>query len=311
MLRNDPMPALRRERLATPDGDALTLWHLDGPEGAPRMLVLHGLEGTIRSHYIPALLGVVARGGFRATVMMYRGCDGVLNKAPRLYHSGETSDPDFVARELVRREPDVPLVAAGFSLGGNVLCKWLGECGDNAPVRAGLSVSAPYDLTEAAARIDQVLGGIYARKFLRTLIPKALAKARQYPELLDAGAIRRARTLVGFDHVATAPMHGFKGADDYYEKASSLPFLASIRVPTVLVGAYDDPLVPKATLPFREVARSRWLRAVWTERGGHLGWVQGWVPMRPTYWWEGVVAAWLEGALGGGDPATGRNAVRR
>ena len=244
LARRPPVPETRVERWTTPDDDELELRRIDAPPSAPsspHLLVLHGLEGTIRSHYLAGLLARASALGWAADALIFRTCNGVMTRAPRLYHSGETTDLDFVVRRLVHDHPDRPLLLAGFSLGGNVLLKWLGEQGDSAParVRGAVAVSVPYDLERGSRHIERGFARVYTRQFMRTLRDKASAKLATHPGLFDAAALARARTLFEFDDAVTAPVHGFAGARDYYERSSSLQFLGDIRRPTLLLSAYE------------------------------------------------------------------------
>jgi uncharacterized protein len=295
----------RSERWKTPDGDELELRRIEAPRDssplAPRLLVLHGLEGTIRSHY---LLGVLARAkaqGWSADALIFRTCNGEVTRARRLYHSGETTDLDLVVERLVRDHPEQPLVLAGFSLGGNVLLKWLGERGDRLPVqvRGAVAVSVPFDLERGSRFIERGFGRVYTRHFLRTLKAKARAKLVRDPDLFDARAMERARTLYEFDDVVTAPVHGFTNAHDYYERSSSLKFLAGIRCPTLLLSAYDDPFLPRSVLDeVQRIASSNtFLTAEFHERGGHVGFISGSSPLAPRYYAEERIFDFLQARM--------------
>ena len=294
----------RREVLETPDGDELVLDHVDGPAGSPRLLVLHGLEGSSYSVYVQGLLLVARARAWRGTAVNFRSCardpadlDRMLeNRRPRLYHSGETTDADFVVRTLAAREPAAPLVAAGVSLGGNVLVKWLGENPGQTLVRAAAAVSVPFDLAEGASHLENPLGRVYLGSFLRTLRPKALSVARRFPEAavgINVAAVRRARTFFQFDDAATAPLHGFAGAGDYYARSSSIGFVSRITTPTLCLSAEDDPFLPRTVLDRVAGLASPSVELLRTRRGGHIGFVSGRVPWSPRYWAEELVVEWL------------------
>ena len=265
------------------------------------MLVLHGLEGTIRSHYLRGLLSLAQRRGWSADALIFRTCNGEVTHARRLYHSGETTDLDHVVRGLVRSHPGQPLALVGFSLGGNVLLKWLGEQGDEIPreVRAAAAVSVPFDLERGSRFIERGFARVYTRHFLRTLRAKARMKLARDPDLFDSSALERAHTLFEFDDVVTAPVHGFEGATDYYRRSSSLRFLTSIRRPTLLLSAYDDPFLPPDVL--HEVERlareNHCLSVEFHQRGGHVGFISGRIPWAPRYYAEERVMDFLEDFL--------------
>jgi predicted alpha/beta-fold hydrolase len=303
LVRRPPRVPTRAERWATPDGDELEIRRLDAPErvgrSAPRLLILHGLEGTIRSHYVLGLLDQARRRSWAADVLIFRGCNGALPRARRFYHSGETTDVDLVVRRLVREHPGRPIVMAGVSLGGNVLLKWLGERGNDVPaeVRAAAAVSVPYDLERGARQIERGFSRIYTAHFLRTLRRKALAKLAEEPELFAEGPLRAARTLADFDDAVTAPVHGFANARDYYTRSSARHFLVGIRRPTLLLSAYDDPFLPREVLDAVAVMAEKnpFLTKEFHSHGGHVGFVAGRVPWRPVYHAEERVVAFLEG----------------
>ncbi len=275
-----------RARWTTPDGDFLDLEFADGPVASPQLLVVHGLEGSSRRKYVRGLLALAVARGWRGVALNFRGCSGTLNRGPRLYHSGETGDLDWVIGELAKRDPGASILPVGVSLGGNVLLKWLGEEGSAATdeVRAAVAISVPFDLAQSAQQMSRGAGRLYTHFFLKTLKPKALAKARQFPGVLDEATIRRARNWKQYDDAATARLHGFRDADDYWAQSSSMRYLDAIRRPTLLISAADDPFIPESCLPREIVERSAWLEAEFTERGGHAGFVSGSLPWRPFYW---------------------------
>jgi predicted alpha/beta-fold hydrolase len=308
LVRRPPNITTRVERWDTPDGDELEIRRLDAAAGSgpdiPRLLVLHGLEGTIHSHYLCGLLDQARRRGWAADVLIFRGCNGLIPRAARFYHSGETSDLDFVVRRLVQAHPTQPLVAAGFSLGGNVLLKWLGEQETGAPaqLKAAAAVSVPFDLERGSRHIERGFSRLYTRHFMATLRRKALAKLAQHPGLFDESRLNTARTLYDFDEVVTAPVHGFAGASDYYSRSSSLQFLPRIRRPTLLLSALDDPFLPQGVL--HDVAKvastNPLIIAELHEHGGHVGFVAGQWPWQVVYYAEERVASFLSTAIRSG-----------
>ena len=287
--RAPPLPT-RVERWSTPDGDFVDVLRLDpSSSGSPRLFLLHGLEGTVRSHYVGGLLRVAHARGWGADMLIFRGCGEEPNQAPRFYHSGETGDLTFAVDRVLADDPRADLVICGVSLGGNVLLKWLGERADTVPerVRAAAAISVPFDLERGSRHISRGFSRIYERHFLRTLRRKAEAKLRRYPKLFDPIALGRASTLYEFDDVVTGPVHGFRDAHDYYTRSSSLHFLARIRRPTLLLSARDDPFLPPAVLDdVAEIARKNsCLTVEFTVGGGHVGFVHG-SPWRTLYYAE-------------------------
>jgi predicted alpha/beta-fold hydrolase len=306
LARSRRQIAMRRETLSTPDGDELLIDHVEGPEGSPRVIVLHGLEGSSYSVYVQGLLLEIGRRRWRGAALNFRSCarDPVdlarmlPNRRPRLYHSGDTEDLDFLARTLAAREPGVPLLAVGVSLGGNVLLKWLGETRERAPVAAAVAISTPYDLAASARHLESAVGRVYTAAFLATLKKKAEDAARRFPEAagrIDLPRTRTARTFREFDDAANAPLHGFSGADDYYRRSSSLGYLGSVARPTLCLSAEDDPFLPREALARARAAAPPGVEFVVTSRGGHIGFVAGASPWRPRYWAEAFAVEWLEG----------------
>jgi predicted alpha/beta-fold hydrolase len=304
--------ATRAERWPTDDDDFLDLHRLDAPAGAPRLLILHGLEGTVRSHYAGGLLEEAQRRGWAADLLIFRSCGDEPNRALRFYHSGETSDLDAVVRRLIAEAPDRPLIVAGVSLGGNVLLKWLGEQGDRAPeqLKGAAAISVPFDLAKGSRYLDRGFSRFYQAHFLRSLRRKAIGKSTHYPRSIRPEVVHRARTLYEFDDLVTAPVHGFRNADDYYARSSSLHFLDRVRTPTLLLSAHDDPFLPRMVLDeVREIAaRNASLHVEFVERGGHVGFISGTVPWRPFYYAEWRVAEFLESTFAGTNVAAGKGA---
>jgi uncharacterized protein len=298
-LRGSAPVALRRERLETPDGDFLDLdFTADdyGPD-APLVLVLHGLEGGTSSGYVRHTFLELSRAGMRGVGLNFRSCGGELNRAPRFYHAGETEDLAFVLETLAGRFPDAPMAAMGFSLGGNVLLKYLGERGQRSRLLAAAAVSVPFDLAAGADRLEQgLMARLYTALFMRRLRHKARLKGEALADHCDTGRVLRARTLREFDDAATAPLHGFSGAADYYARSSSARYLADIRVPTLLLQAAEDPFLPPAAIPRDVIERNPALTAAISDGGGHVGFVGG-TPWAPVFWAEREAVAFLRRQL--------------
>jgi len=285
--RHPMLPDGQMERWDTPDGDFLDVFRTRAPKSAPHLIVLHGLEGTLRSHYARGILQRAVAAGWGSDLLLFRGCGNEPNRTARFYHSGETGDLAQTVERIVAEYPLAPIVLAGYSLGGNVLLKWLGEEAAHLPsnICGAAAVSVPFDLEAGARYIGRGLSRIYERHFLRTLKAKAAVKLRRFPGLFDPDALTRARTIIAFDDAVTAPVHGFDSASDYYTRSSSAQFLPKIQIPTLLISAYDDPFLPAEVL--RSVAllarENPALCPLFSPHGGHVGFVSGRVPGRPRY----------------------------
>lgn len=296
-MRRRDLPDAEFERIPTDDGDEITLVSARTPTHGPMLLLLHGLEGGMRSHYVGGIWAAARRREWQPRMLLFRTCDGRMNLARRTYHSGETTDLDFIVRRLVAEAPSRPIGLAGVSLGGNVLLKWLGERGDTVPdqVRAAIAVSTPYDLARSSKAIDSGFSRLYQWNFLRSLRRKGIEKSRQHPGICTQESLEQVSTMWEFDDRFTAPLHGFRDAADYYARSSSIGFLSGIRRPTLLVSALDDPFHTREVLrDVKAIADSSpFITTEFHERGGHVGFVGG-APWRPTYYVESRVASFLE-----------------
>lgn len=299
LLRDGRGVTLRRERVDLADGDFVDLDWVDTNDVRDKeralVLVLHGLEGSARSKYALELYRQLAAVGLPAVGFNFRSCSGELNRGPRLYHSGETGDLAYVVDLLSRRLPGCPLGAAGFSLGGNVLLKYLAESASRAIVAAA-AVSVPFDLSAGADVLERGFARVYRRYLVSKLKRKVARKAAVLAGHIEVARVLRARTFREFDDAATAPLHGFRNAEDYYRRSSSGPMLEHIGVPTLLVHALDDPFLPASAVPWEAARRNPHITPVFTERGGHVGFVAG-QPWSPVFWAERRVAAFLSSHL--------------
>ncbi len=298
VVRRRALRDVTRERLVTPDGDFIDLDWSAGPAGAPLLLVLHGLEGGARSHYVAGLFALARARGWRAGVLWFRSCSGESNRLPRFYHSGDTGDLDWVLRVLLEREPALRVGAVGISIGGNVLLKWLGEQQDAAlPNLVGaVAISVPFDLAACARAMDQGFQKrVYTASFMRSFHDKVREKARVHPGFVDMDAALRARTFAAYDRAVTAPLHGFADEVDYWTRASSGPYLPRIRRPALLLNAVDDPFVPQESLPDPR-ALPACVRTEFVARGGHVGFVEG-PPWRTGSWAERRAVEFLASVL--------------
>ena len=288
----DRPPALRRERWDTPDGDFIDLDFADAGGSAPaaldapRVVLFHGLEGSSASHYAVALMSALGCAGWNGVVVHFRGCSGEPNRLPRAYHSGDAAEIAWILERLAKLGQ--PLFAAGVSLGGNALLKWLGEAGDGAAglILAAAAVSAPLDLMASGDALGRGFNRVYTRRFLATMRAASLAKLERFPGIFDRRRMLAARNLRQFDDVVTAPLHGFRDRDDYWTRASSKPGLAAVRLPTLVLNARNDPFLPAQYLP-RPDQVSEPVQLEQPEEGGHVGFASGpfpgnlgWLPQR-------------------------------
>ncbi len=294
-LRPAPLVPLVRERWELLDGDFLDMDELAADAGAPRVIVLHGLEGSSRSLQVLGLLREAHRRGWGGVAMNFRGCSGEPNRLRRSYHGGETGDLAWVISRVRAQHPSSPIICVGFSLGGNVLLKYLGEQGERLPeqVRAAVAVSAPFDLARSAHSLEHGFSRVYGDRLVESLKRKTIQKLVRYPDLVDANALRSVRTLAGFDDLVTAPVHGFRDAEDYWARSSSAAYLSRIRRPTLLINAQDDPFLPAEALPVRVASENAFLSAEFPASGGHLGFLEGYWPGVPTAWAEVRAAEFL------------------
>lgn len=283
------------EQLDTPDGDFIELaWSLPHNETAPLAVVLHGLEGNINSFYAKGMMKALKKQGFAVVLMHFRNCSTEVNRLPRAYHSGDTADLSFFINHLKQLYSNRPLVAVGFSLGGNVLAKYLGEQQQQCPLSAAALVSAPYDLSASSDVIRKSLGKIY-QKYLLDRMKKSMQ--RKLPQIkqqisITTDQLMEIDDLLEFDNQLTAPLHGFENAHDYYRQASAMPYLKHIAVPTLIIHAKDDPMLSIKAVPSRQdVSEHVTLRI--SEKGGHVGFISGKNPFKPVFWLEQAVPSYF------------------
>jgi predicted alpha/beta-fold hydrolase len=295
LLRRRRHPELTRERIDLPDGDFVDLdWTRGG--GRALVLVLHGLEGSLESHYTGGILTALRAAGYRAVLMYFRGCSGEPNRLPRSYHSGDTADLRHVLARLAARGNREPLAVVGYSLGGNVLLKALGERAGMESVRTAVAVSVPFNLDRAAQRLEQGFSRVYQRYLLNKLRRSYRAKLSVHPMPVPDERLDALDTFRQFDDAVTAPLHGFRGVDDYYARASSRQYLRAIETPTLIVHAVDDPFVPADAIP-TENELGPGVTLELSLHGGHVGFVAGALPFRARYWLETRICAHLRDHL--------------
>jgi len=289
-----PAVTYRRQRWDTPDGDFIDVDFVDGATGQPLLVLFHGLEGSSDSHYARALMAAVAARGWSGAVPHFRGCSGQINRAPRFYHSGDAEEIDWVLRRLTAAHPG-RVYAAGVSLGANALLRWLGEARHQAEiVDAACAISAPLDLAGGGAALARGFNRLYGRMFLRTMKAKSLQKLQQFPDLFDRQKMLAARDLHAFDNVVTAPLHGFRDTDDYWDRASARHVLSDITLPTLVLNAQNDPFLPANFLPRRA---SPQVTLEYPREGGHVGFATGAPPGRLD-WLPRRILGFLDAAAG-------------
>jgi predicted alpha/beta-fold hydrolase len=302
LLRKAPVhPSIRRERLITPDHDFLDI-DCCGTGELPLIILLHGLTGSSRSGYIKGLQSILLKQGFRSVALNFRGCSGESNNLARSYHSGETEDLHFLYQTLRQREPHTPLAVVGFSLGGNVLLKWLGEQGDKLSLFAAVAVSVPLVLGACASKLDAGFSKIYRASLLRELKSyirlkfrhlEKIGHWREAKKIEQLGDLSAIKSFWQYDDRVVARLHGYKNVHDYYRRSSSRQFLKKIAVPTLLIQAIDDPFMTEAVLPEAdELSASVHLEI--TRGGGHVGFIHGKIPFMPHYWLDQRIPEFLK-----------------
>lgn len=292
----------RRERWELPDGDFIDVDRVAArePDG-PVVIICHGLEGSSRAGYVRGLIAELSARGCGAAALNFRGCSGEPNRLPRFYHSGDTGDLAFAVDKLIAEQPKRALALAGFSLGGNVVAKYLGERGDAAPaqIRAAAVVSVPFDLARCAVALDgnDLMARVYRRRFLVRLRKKLQLKASRFPSLVvNLDRAFAAQSFADFDELVTAPLHGFAGAADYWARSSSGPLLDKIRRPLLILAAEDDPFVPLDAMPGAAAKANPMLTLEVSKQGGHVAFVEG-MPWKPRRFAERRVSEFLSNAL--------------
>ncbi len=241
----------------------------------PTLVMWHGMEGSTASSYMLTTADKMFRAGFNVVRVNFRNCGGTEHLSPTLYHGGLTGDLRMVIAELIEHDHLSQLFVAGFSLGGNMVLKLAGEYGESPPpeLRAICAVSPSIDLRASTNLIARRRNWIYQRDFLRRLKNRIKVKEKLFPDLYDSRGLKGIRSVEQFDNSYVAPAFGFADANDYYAKASSLPFISRIRIPTLIIHAEDDPFIPFAPMRDPSITSNPYVLLVGTERGGHVAFV--------------------------------------
>lgn len=307
LCRQPPRLQRRRERLWLADGDFLDLdWHGRHDPKAPLVLVLHGLTGSSSSRYVLGVQRALAARGWASAALNWRGCSGEPNLLARGYHSGASEDLAETLRHLRAQRPMAPLYAVGYSLGGNVLLKHLGESGGASQLQGAVAVSVPFRLDQCADRLGLGLSRIYQTHFMNQMVAYVKTKQRLFAHqgmadrlatLEQLGPLDGMRSFWDFDGRITAPLHGFRDAQDYYRRSSSRYFLGRIQTPTLIIQAADDPFVFRHSLP-QTAELPACIQFELHAQGGHVGFVDG-SPWRPGYYLERRIPQWLAARASG------------
>lgn len=309
-FRSPPVLERQREELMLPDGDFLDLdWH--GPAGwsgnSPLVLVVHGLSGSSDSHYVLGLQAALAARGWASVAMNCRGASGRPNNRPRAYHAGASDDIAVVLQHLQRRHPAAPLALVGYSLGGSMTLKLMGELQAEAPVFAAAAVSVPLLLTLCADRMDRGFSRVYRQHFMETLVAEWREKVAHLERLGEQDSALRVRVQLErgpfnsfwqFDNELIAPLHGFRDVHDYYGRSSPRQFLAQIARPTLVIQSSDDPFMTPEVLPEAHELSSA-VHFELSRQGGHVGFIEGGTPLAPRYYLERRIPDFLARQLAG------------
>ena len=293
-------PQLRRESLELPDGDVTAVdWVVDSddlPTSTPLLVILHGLESSAQSAYARMIMQAATRQEWRCCVLHFRDCGDYRNRLPRRYHAGETNDIRYFLSRLVAAGNTGPILGAGYSLGGNVLLKYLGEVGDASPLKAAAAVCVPLDLYKCADALNRGFSKFYQWYLLKSMKQSVRNKFDRHTAAFDWYKTMKARTFAEFDDAVTAPLHGFDGMSDYYDRCSSNQFLKDIARPTLIINALDDPFMTPGVIPHQD-RLSEYVTLEVSEKGGHVGFVSGGAPWRPEYYLPPRIAGFLESHL--------------
>lgn len=300
-MRVLPKIRVRRERIPTPDGDFLDLdWHAESHR--PVVILLHGLTGSTRSPYIVGMQSALGLHGYRSVALNFRGCSGSPNRTWKAYHSGETHDLRYLIQILKTREPDCILRAVGFSLGGNVLLKYLGEEGGRSGIESAVSVSAPIKLASCATRLDSGISRLYRNQLIKELKDYVTIKKKHLRDIgchedaerLEAlGPLASVSSFWEYDDRVVARLYGFKDASDYYAQSSSISYLGAINTPTLIIQSLDDPFLTPDVVP-EPHEHSCHVLVCSSPAGGHVGFVQGKTPWQSEYWLEKQVVTFFD-----------------
>ncbi|MCH2032990.1 MAG: alpha/beta fold hydrolase [Tenacibaculum sp.] len=294
---NKEKPTYERKRIATWDNDFIDLDFLLS-DSFSAVLLIHGLEGSSESSYMASTANYLKDHGYDVISMNLRSCSGVDNNILKTYHAGKTDDVEFVVNYLIENYNYNNIVLCGFSLGGNLILKYLGEFSETIPssVKGGIAVSVPIDLTSAQAELSKLKNKIYMKEFLRTLKSKVLLKAEKFPDFNpDKKLIAKASTFRDFEEIYTAPVFGFDGPEDYWAKASSKPYLSKINQKALLINAKDDSFLSLDCYPYEIAENSENFYLMTPKYGGHVGFVSTFND--EVFWIENQIVSFIQNQL--------------
>jgi predicted alpha/beta-fold hydrolase len=289
-FRKRPKLPVKNERVELADGDFIDLAWYTHPHAAPLILIIHGLEGSIHSHYAQTLMQALHENGFSSVFMHLRGCSGTPNRHASSYHSGRTADIAEVLEHL-RNTNKMPDAAVGFSLGGNLILKYAGETGAESGLKTIIAISVPFQLEDCSRKLEDGFSRVYGQYLLQHLKTAYRRKFRnrQRPQPVN---VDKLKTIFAFDDQITAPLNKFKDAIDYYTRSSSAQFLGRIQTPTLIIHAQDDPFMYPGTIPSKNML-SQHVTLELTTHGGHVGFINGKTPWHAEYWLEKRIVEWL------------------
>ena len=291
LFRKEVKNIIRKERFEISDGDFVDLYWTSNDSG-PIIIFLHGLAGSYMSHYMPGILNVVSKMGWRGLLLHFRGCSGEPNRLARGYHEGDTEDLSEVVQTIRKLEPQTPIAAVGYSMGGNVLLKWLGCTGKTNPLCAGIAISPTFDLHIATNQLEKGFSRIYQKNLINQLIGYIKMKSNVTDLPIDTSNIENIRTFRQFDAQITAPLHGFKDIDEYYNESSCRKYIKDICIPTLILHSRDDPFSSLKAIPSKNELSPKTTLEL-SKNGGHVGFVSGMFSLNVDYWLERRIPEYL------------------
>lgn len=273
LFRKVPLVTNKRERIETPDGDFLDLDWMNTKMSTRLVILSHGLEGNSHQAYVQGMAGIFHDAGWNVLAWNYRGCSGEMNRMIKSYHSGATEDLQTVINHVVANYSFTEISLIGFSLGGNMTLKYLGEYAEQSDtlIKSAVTFSVPCDLESSSVQLESVANRLYMERFLKTLRKKIRQKMEAFPGQLKDKDLDHMKTFREFDGGYTAPMHGFASAEDYWTRSSSRPFIPKIRIPTLLINALNDPFLAPACFPYKEAQANDFFFFETPPQGGHMG----------------------------------------